>query len=226
MKKNVIFIILLLITSLFLVFFQFDKIPQGLAHDENELARTAFSLENKPYTPFISVADGHGTPYFYILLSSFKTFGINKFALRLPNKIFGVFIVIIFYFLMRSLFHSQKKWGGSISFTLSLILLTSRWYLHFVRFSFEMPFLLLLELISLYGIVLYQKNKKILFLIISGIFAGIAFNSYQPGRIFFSRSFISIVRIQRSLETVFCLSFDICHYDYSDYFISYPSSSK
>lgn len=185
MKRGVFFIGVLFVLSIFFVFFRYNDVPKGLAHDEIELARTAFSLERRPYTPFTPIADGHGTPYFYILLQSFKTFGVNQFALRLPSKLFGIAIILIFYGMMNLVFHSQKKWRKVITLILCLILLTSRWYLHFVRFSFEMPFLLLVELVSLYAMLLYQKNRRMVFLIISGLFAGIAFNSYQPGRIFF-----------------------------------------
>ncbi len=182
--NKLIHIIILIVISSILVFYKFDQIPKGLAHDENELARVAFNLENRPYTPFIDVADGHGTPYFYILLSSFKTFGVNQFALRLPSRIFGIAGIVLFYLIISLIY---KKKGSLTSYFLlltSIILLTSRWYLHFTRISLETPFLLFLELLSLYLVLLYLDKKRYVYLIISGIFAGLAFNSYQPGRIF------------------------------------------
>ena len=67
---------------------------------------------------------------------------------------------------------------------LSIILISLRWYFNFARFGFEVTFLLFLELTSLYFMFLYLEKKKISKLVISGIFAGLAYNSYQPGRIF------------------------------------------
>ena len=67
---------------------------------------------------------------------------------------------------------------------LSIILISLRWYFNFARFGFEVTFLLFLELTSLYFMFSYLEKKKISKLVISGIFAGLAYNSYQPGRIF------------------------------------------
>lgn len=224
--KNIFFTLILFILSAFFIFFRYNDVPKGLAHDEIELARVAFSLENKPYTPFTSLADGHGTPYFYILLGSFKTFGINQFALRLPNKVFGITIILIFYMMMNLVFHSHKKWREIISLTLCLIFLTSRWYLHFVRFSFEMPFLLFIELVSLYTMLLYQKNGRIVFIILSGLFAGIAFNSYQPGRIFFLVPLCVLFLYKNSWKkyVIYLIMFFIMIIPISSYLFLHPQS--
>lgn len=187
MKKNIISLFLLLVVSSFFIFYLHNEIPKGLTHDENELARTAFSLEGRPYTPFTPIADGHGTPYFYTLLLSFKTFGINQFALRLPSRICGILNILLFYLILKMVFKNKKE---SILYSIfyildSLLLLTSRWYLHFARIALETPFLLFTELVSFIFALKYLGNKQNKFIILSGVFAGIAFNSYQPGRIFF-----------------------------------------
>ncbi len=182
--NKIFHIVFLIIISTILIFYKFDQIPKGLAHDENELARVAFNLENRPFTPFINVADGHGTPYFYILLASFKTFGVNQFALRLPSRIFGIAGIVLFYLIISLVYKKKVPLTSYFLLLTSILLLTSRWYLHFVRISLETPFLLFLELFSLYLLLLYLDKKHCIFLILSGIFAGLAFNSYQPGRIF------------------------------------------
>lgn len=198
MNKNIPTIVVLLISAIFLIFYNYHLIPKGLTHDENELARAAFSIENKPYTPFTPVADGHGTPYFYSLLFSFKVFGVNQFALRLPSRIFGVLIILFFYLLVNKIIKKDAR----TSLILSFILLTSRWYLHFVRVAFETPFLLLLEIISLYFAVNYLENKQKKYIILSGIFAGLAFNSYQPGRIFFLVPFVILFYVKSNWKII------------------------
>ena len=179
--KKIFPIIILTIISLFLVFYRFAYIPKYLAFDEVEFAKLALSLENKPYIAYSSLATGHSTLYFYILLASLKIFGINVFALRFPAAIFGILSVTIFYLIMKKVF---KQWNNEaikqwFPFFLTLILLSSRWFLNFSRFSFEATFLLFLELVSIYFLI----SKKNLFF--SGLFAGLAFLSYTPGRIFF-----------------------------------------
>lgn len=179
--RKIFLIITLTIISSFLIFYRFTDIPKYLSFDEVEFTKLALSLDNKPYIPYSQLATGHSTLYFYILLASLKTFGINTFALRFPAAIFGILGVIIFYLITKKVFQqfdnlTMKQW---FPFFLSLILLSSHWFLNFSRFSFEATFLLFLELVSIYFLI----SKKSLF--ISGLFAGLAFLSYTPGRIFF-----------------------------------------
>ncbi len=206
MKKIAPIIILTIISALF-IFYRFVDIPKYLAFDEVEFAKLALSLQNKPYTPYSPLATGHSTLYFYILLASLKLFGINTFALRLPAAIFGILCVLLFYLIIKKIFQqlnngTMKQW---FPFFLSLIFLTSRWFLNFARFSFEATFLLFLELVSIYFLILANAKKSppspleqknllpSIYLIISGLFAGLAFNSYTPGRIFFLLPFTFLV---------------------------------
>ncbi|MFA6081056.1 MAG: glycosyltransferase family 39 protein [Patescibacteria group bacterium] len=186
--KKLLPILILLISSALLIFYRFTDIPKFLAPDEVDFARLAYSLENKPYAPYSQLATGHSTLYFYILLASLKTFGANIFALRLPAAIFGVLSVLIFYLVLKTTLEKQlknepmKQW---LPFLLSMILLTSRWFLNFARFSFEPTFLLFLELASIYFLLRCINTSKYLYFILCGLFSGLAFLSYTPGRIFF-----------------------------------------
>lgn len=226
MKKQLLLTGILFVISFFFIFFQYDRVPKGLAHDEIELARVTFSLKNKPYTAFTPVADGHATPYFYLLLGAFKTLGVNQFVFRLPNKIFGILTIFIFYWLVLRIFHPHKKWGELISFILPLILLTSRWYLHFVRFAFEMPSLLFVELLSVSAMLVYRKNRRLFFLVLSGVFAGLAFNSYQPGRIFFlvPLFFLFLQKSHWKEYAVYLITFIAMIIPISSYLIFHPQN--
>jgi len=188
MKKIFPFVVLILISALF-IFYRFSAIPKNLSFDEVEFTKLALSLDKKPYTPYSQLATGHSTLYFYIILSSLKIFGVNTFALRFPAAIFGVLSIFVFYLTMKIVFKQQKL---PIPFILSLIFLSSHWFLNFSRFSFEATFLLFLELVSIYFLI----SKKSLF--ISGLFAGLAFLSYTPGRIFFllPLSFLTLRTLQ------------------------------
>ncbi len=172
--RSIIFPLILIVLSAALIFYKYDEIPKNYAIDEVAFAHLALSLDGKPYTPFSPIADGHATPYFYILLGTLKFFGDNRYGLRLPAAIFGIANVLIFYYLMKKVFRQNEY----LPFLLSLIFLTLHWYLNFARFAFEVPFLLFLELTAAY---FFLQNS----FIPAGIFTGLAFNSYQPGRIFF-----------------------------------------
>ncbi len=200
MKKALIEIVILLLVSCLVIFSQFNQVPKKLSWDEIEFTRLALSLSDKNYTPYSQLATGHSTLYFYIILLSFKIFGVTNFALRFPAALFGVGSVLMFYFIARTVFSNlqyfpnkflkQKlpivgSFNSYIPFLLSLILVTSRWYFNFARFSFEVTFLLFLELVSIFFLFKFLKLKKLSYLIPSSIFAGLAFLSYYPGRIFF-----------------------------------------
>ena len=192
MKKRFWFLggVVIIIISFILIFYKFNQIPKNINYDEIDFAKLALSLDNKPYTVFRPLGFGHSTLYFYIILLSFKIFGLNNFALRLPSALFGVLNPLILYFILSKIFKQSnnvtmkprhdavKQWSAFAPFILSLVFLTSRWHLNFTRFSFEATFLLFLELVSIFFLI-----SKSLF--ISGFFAGLAFNSYTPGRIFF-----------------------------------------
>ncbi len=207
MKKTLLELFFLIIFSSIVIFFQFNEVPKKLSWDEVEFSRLALSLDKKPYTPYSQLATGHSTLYFYVILLSFKLFGLTNFALRFPAALFGVINVTIFYFIASLVFLETKYFNkhflsqkipllnvsivSLIPFLLSLIFVTSRWYFNFARFSFEVTFLLFLELTSIYFFLKFVTRSRViaeydtLFLIIAGLFAGLTFLSYYPGRIFF-----------------------------------------
>ena len=182
MKKWFVIISILLFSSV-VIFFKFNQIPHNISFDEIEFARLALSLENNNYASYSSMATGHSTLYFYIMLLSLKIFGLSNFALRLPSALFAISSILIFFFLIKNLLNKNEQ----IIFTYLavLILLTSRWFINFARFSFETTFLLFLELTSILFLVKYIEKKKHIYLILSGAFAGFSFLSYIPGRAFF-----------------------------------------
>lgn len=190
-KFNVLFSVIVLgLLGSFIIFFRFNSIPKTLTFDEIEFAKLALSLDKGGYVPYSPLATGHATLYFYVLLLSMKLFGISSFGLRFPSALFGVLSAIVFYFV---LLKSMKKTDISHSpllyvflpFVGTFLLITTRWYFNFARFGFEGTFVLLLELISLLFFLHYLDHREKKWLIPSGLFAGLAYNSYQPGRLFF-----------------------------------------
>ncbi|OGK41606.1 hypothetical protein A2954_07030 [Candidatus Roizmanbacteria bacterium RIFCSPLOWO2_01_FULL_37_12] len=209
MKKIVIEILILLLVSSFIIFFQFNRVPKKLSWDEVEFARLALNLENKPYTPYSQLATGHSTLYFYIILGSIKLFGLNNFALRFPSALFGVLNISLFYLIARLVFAKIKYSPRQLvhfaffPLLLSFILISSRWYFNFARFSFEATFLVFLELSSIYFFLKFillsfwkvkrVQNRSSILLVFSALFSGLAFLSYYPGRIFFLLPFVFLI---------------------------------
>ena len=183
-RKSILWAILVLIISAVFIFYKFNQIPADLTRDEVEFTRLALSLNAQSYTPYSPLATGHTTLYYYLILASFKLFGLTSSALRFPAALFGVLCPVIFYFVMGKSF-PKKKLILPLSFLLAILLVSQRWYFSFARFSFEVTFLLFLELISVWFLMAYWKSKNWKYALGSGIFAGLAYNSYLAGRVFF-----------------------------------------
>ena len=227
--KSKIYFFLILIIGILLIFYQFNQIPKNLDRDEIEFAKLALSLDKAPYTPYSPLATGHTTLYFYLILFSFKLFGINNFALRFPSAFFGVLTPLIFYLIFANLFKKNKDFflPDFFPFFVTLIFLTCRWYFNFARFSYEATFLLFLELVSLYFLVKFFEKKAFchLCLIFSGIFSGFAFNSYLPGRIFFILPLILLIiklKNERKKIIYFLIPFIILTFPLNIYYLNQP----
>ena len=197
------------------IFFRYTSMPADLTRDEIEFARFAVKLSAQPYAPYDSYATGHATPYFYVLLGSFKLLGLSQLALRLPAAILGVLGVIALYLVLNQLWGSSpiklktpfqnKDVHVDMAFITAAIFATTRWYYIFARYSFEATFIILLELVSLAAIIRFVQKKHMLWLIVSAVFAGLAYNSYQPGRLFIIIPFITLLIFPavRSLKNIF-----------------------
>ncbi|MEN9327587.1 MAG: hypothetical protein RI947_395 [Candidatus Parcubacteria bacterium] len=175
-----VYISLLMLISAVLVFYKFSSIPQNLAFDEVDSTQLATYLGTHPFTLYSPLATGHATPYYYLILASFKLFDTTVFALRLPAALFGIINIAVFFLIIKLIFKTNY-----IAFIFALLLITTRWYLNFSRFSFEATFLLTLELFSIYFMFENSKHSNRIYAVISAVFAGLAFYSYLPGRIFF-----------------------------------------
>jgi len=200
-KNNIFFIIAVLAVSSLIIFYKFNLIPANLTFDEVEFAKLALSLDHEPYTPYSIKATGHSTLYFYTLLASFKIFGVNNFGLRFPSAVSGVVGTMFFYLIMKMVF----KKNHVFAFGLTILFAASRWYFGFARFSFEATFLIMLELISLFFAfkAFQKKTTDNISLAVSGLFAGLAFNSYTPGRFFFIVLIFYIYASSPDIKTFF-----------------------
>lgn len=165
--------------AVLLIGFKFNQIPSHLAFDELQFAELSLSLSEKPYHVYTSEATGHATLYYYILTASLSLFGVSSFALRLPAAVFGILAIAVFYAISARIWEDKR-----MVFLAPLVLISMRWYYTFARYSFEATFLLLLELISIWSILMFSKTKSTFMLFVSAFSAGLAFHSYIAGRIF------------------------------------------
>lgn len=193
MKRTLFYAIIITLLASFLIFFQFNEIPKGLANDEVDFIHLALNLEGAPYQPYTPEATGHTTLYFYVILFFFDLFGLNQFALRFASAASGVIAAVLFYFIAREAFDKKfilvpipfsKPVKVEFAFIVAIVLLSMRWYFSFARYSFEASFLLMFELAAIYTALLFRRSQNIFYLILAALATGLAYNSYTPGRLF------------------------------------------
>lgn len=190
-----------------LIFYKFNQIPSRTFFDEVEFARLALELGKRTPTIYMDYSTGHSTPYYYILLLSLQILGISSFALRLPSAVFGLLSVVFFYLTLYQIYKKILPKNELLilfmSISSTIILATSRWFYNFARYSFEATFLLFLEILSVFFFIKYLHHKKMLNLIASLAMAGLAFNSYAPGRLFILVIAASMFLAKKSLKFKF-----------------------
>ena len=179
LKKPIIVVLLLLVLSVYLYFFQLDKIALT-DPDETFYAQTAKEMlaRGEWLTPVL-----YGKPQFEkpILFYSFvelsyKLFGVNEFAARFPSALFGFLGLIAAYFLGRLLFNDR---AGLFS---AVILATS---IEYIILAVGCVTDMMLSTFLLFGVLFFfygQVRKKEYFYPLSA--AAFAFATLTKGPIF------------------------------------------
>jgi 4-amino-4-deoxy-L-arabinose transferase-like glycosyltransferase len=165
--------------------------PIGFTPDEASFGYDAYSLLKtgrdqwgKPF-PLVLRSFGDFKPalYAYLAIPSVAAFGLNEFAVRMPNVIIGSLAIIIVYFLVLELFR-DNKFGINhylLAVASSFLLVISPWHIPLSRGAFEANLTVLF--LSL-GIYLFLKglNKPWLF-ILSVFILGLNLFSYHSARL-------------------------------------------
>ncbi len=153
-NKKIFTFLLILVLASFLRLYQLTKVPPSLYWEEVAVGYDAYSLlqtgrdhhgASWPVIAIKSFGDWKPTGYFYALLPSLATFGLTDFAVRLPNAIAGIFIVIGISVLAR-------RWGISALWSL-LVAAVSPWGLQFSRSMWEANFATALIVWGIIGVM-------------------------------------------------------------------------
>ncbi len=111
LKKQNLFLCLILLAAIFLRFFKLGSITEGFHADEAAFGYNAYSIlqtgkdEYGHFLPLIlrSFDDYKGAVYAYLTIPFVKFFGLNEVAVRLPSAIFGVLFVWLAYLVVLKL---------------------------------------------------------------------------------------------------------------------------
>ncbi len=114
--------------------------PSGFTPDEASFGYDAYSIlktgkdqwgSNLPLI-FKSFGDDKLPVYVYLTVPSVAVFGLNEFAVRLPNAILGTLAIVVVYFLASELFKRKD-----LALLSAFLLAVSPWHIMLSRGAFE-----------------------------------------------------------------------------------------
>lgn len=171
MMKNLLIAILVLSATFRLI--GLSNYPVGFTPDEASFGYDAYSLlktgrdqwGNTLPLVLKSFGDYKAPVYAYLTVPSVFLFGLNKFAVRLPNAILGTVAVYVVYLLTLEL-SKRLKMKNSLATAVAILLAISPWHIMMSRGAFEAN---LITFFIPLGIYLFLKEKYYLSMIIFGI---------------------------------------------------------
>lgn len=177
MNKNFILVIIVVL-GLLLRFINVDNNPPALYGDEltmlldvNSILHTGYDTTGKFLPLNFSMGGGRPVGYGYFSLPMVAILGPTILSIRLLSVLSGVGIILLVYFLGKTIICRQV---GLIAAGLVAI---SPWDLSLSRAGFETHFALFL---ALFGIVMFlQAQKRSWFYIISSLSFGFSINTYS-----------------------------------------------
>lgn len=185
-KKIIIFFIAILCIAAFLRIWKLGDIPSGLHNDEADIGYIAYSIlkiGRSPYgdtNPFAiqEAWGGSRVPlYIYSVVPSIAVFGLTPFAVRFPSAIYGILSVLVTFFLLRKLFHSDR-----IGLLGALLFATNPWAIHISRQGLLESIAVFFVLTGIYFFTIIKKSQK--YYVLSAIFFSASLFSYDAPKIF------------------------------------------
>lgn len=194
MRPN-IWLILVLLLAAILRLWNLNSFPAGFTPDEASFGYDAYSIlktgrdqwgESFPLT-FRSFGDFKAPLYTYLTIPFVAIFGLNEFAVRVPNAILGTLAVLATYLLVAKLF--SKGITGSTSTTsatslallAALLLAISPWHISLSRGAFEANLTTFLMPLGVYAFLRGLNSQR--WMVVSAFAFGLNLFSYHSARI-------------------------------------------
>jgi 4-amino-4-deoxy-L-arabinose transferase-like glycosyltransferase len=183
--KIAITLFFILILASFLRIYKIDQIPPSISWDEAAVGYNAYTIANwgkdewgKSFPLYFKSFEENKNPVdVYLTAISVKFLGLSEFSIRLSSALFGIFNVLLIFFLAKILFKSNLL--GLIA---ALFLSISPYNIQFSRFNHEANFVLFFFMLALVLFFLGKERKNIL-LSFSFLSFGISILAYQSPKI-------------------------------------------
>ena len=166
--------------------YRVGEVPPSLNWDEVSINYNAYSIlktgkdewgKTFPLN-FRSFGEYKLPAQIYASIPSVGLFGLNELGVRFTPAFYGALTVVVTFFLAKLLFSSN-----SVGVVAAFLLAISPWHLQLTRGSFESSLSMFFTTLGIYFFVSYLKKKSIV-LILSFLFFGLSFWTYNAARVF------------------------------------------
>ena len=193
-----------LVLAFFLRTLWLDRFPVGFTPDEASFGYDAYSIlktgKDQWGKPFPLVLESFGdfkSPlYAYLTVPSVAAFGLDKFAVRLPNAILGTLAVLAAYLLTTKLLNRK---AGLIS---ALLLTVSPWHIMLSRGAFEAN---LITFFIPFAVYLWLTERHNL----SAILFGLSLFAYHSTKIITPIVFVTLFLVPKKKKLLPAIVFSL-----------------
>ncbi|MBI3984693.1 MAG: glycosyltransferase family 39 protein [Candidatus Levybacteria bacterium] len=189
-NRKIIALTLIILSAVFLRFYQLSTNPPSLTWDEAAWGYNAYSLgiDGKdefgkflPIQYLESFGDFKPPVYAYLDIIPIKIFGLNEFAIRFPSALFGVLTVLATYFLVKRIFYKSKN-SENYALLSSLFLAISPWHILLSRAAFEANVASFFIVLGIWGFLAAVEDKR-RYLVISAVSFALSMYTFNTARI-------------------------------------------
>lgn len=204
-KFQIVFLIFIIAFSIRV--WRISSLPSSLSIDEVTYGYAGYSILHTAHDEFGKLLPlafqgvGDYKPPVNVYLNAFSIllFGLNEFAVRIPDVLLGSLTCIVLIFLLEEFGLSRKSalFGG-------FWLAVSGWHIFFSRAGYDSVTALFFLTLATYLFLLGIRQKKKIALYFSLIFYSLSFWSYHAERIFIPILFLLLVtHFRNNLRIIF-----------------------
>jgi 4-amino-4-deoxy-L-arabinose transferase-like glycosyltransferase len=201
-KLKIILFWLIIVLATFLRLWNLNNYPAGLNADEAAIGYNAYSLiqtgkdEHGVSWPihFKSFGDFKPGFYFYLVLPFVKLLGLNIWAVRFPNAILGILLVVLIMFFVKEIF-GEKSVTNRFSLWSGFFLAISPWHLHYSRGGWEAGTATFFILAGVY--FFFKALSKPKYFVLCSLFFVVSLYTYHSARLVVPLLFLILIILYR-----------------------------
>ncbi|MBI5045151.1 MAG: glycosyltransferase family 39 protein [Candidatus Levybacteria bacterium] len=189
MRKNVVFLLLIVFLGGLLRFWGLTNVPPSLYWDEVSQGYNAYSIlktgkdehqESFPITRFQAFGDNKAPVNIYLTVISLGMFGKNDFSVRFPSAFLGTMTIVMTFFLVKFLFYYEKE-KDLLALVSSLFLAISPWHIQLSRAAYEgnIATFFTVAALALFFVSLVKNKWYFLGSVICFVLAFYSFNAHR-----------------------------------------------